>query len=156
MNDRYRLKQLHVLKDRLERMPASPKRDWMLKEVRTRSVDVETGVRPRPIRPLESDDAPIEAATIETDAREIEAPKRRDTTPSRTAPARPRVAAAVPFEVVLEAPVKPQPRAPVAASDDRLDLLEHGGVLCLGDPPPEEPDDADHAGSSPWVRGLRG
>ena len=153
MNDRYRLKQLHLLKDRLERMPASPKRDWMLKEVRTRSVDVETGVRPRPIRPLESDDAPIGTASIETDAREIEAPKRRDTTPSRTAPSRPRVAAAVPFEVVLEAPVKPQPTAPVAASDDRLDLLEHGGVLCLGDPPPEEPLDA---GQTPWARGLRG
>jgi hypothetical protein len=151
MNDRYRLKQLHVLKDRLERLPASSKRDWMLKEVRTRAVDVETGVRPGPIRPLESDDA-----TIETEAREIKAPKRRGTTPSRTAPPRPRVAAAAPIEVVLEAPVKAQPRARVAASDDRLDLLEHGGVLCLGELPAEAPEDADHAGFSPWARGLRG
>jgi hypothetical protein len=151
MNDRHRLKQLRVLLDRLERMPASPNRDRMLSEVRARAVDVETGVRPAPIRPLHSDEA-----TVRADARESKAPKRRDTTPRRTAPSRPPVDAAPPFEVVLEAPVAAQPRAPVPASDERLDLLEQGGELCLGDSPTEAPEDAGRVASPPWARGLRG
>jgi hypothetical protein len=47
MNDRVRLDQLRRLLDRLERMPASADRDWMLAEVRARAVDVETA-SPRP------------------------------------------------------------------------------------------------------------
>jgi hypothetical protein len=148
MNDHHRLKQLRVLMDRLERMPASPNRDRMLREVRARAVDVETGVRPAPIRPLDSDEAAVQADA----ARESKAPKRRDTRPRRTAPSRPRVDAVPPFEVVLEAP----PRAPVAAREDRLDLLEQGGELCLGDEPTEAPDDARRVASPPWARGLRG
>jgi hypothetical protein len=149
MNDRHRLKQLRVLLDRLERMPASPNRDRMLNEVRARAVDVETGVRPAPIRPLGPDEAPVQA-----DARERKAPKRRDTTPRRTAPSRPRVDPAPPFEVVLEARVAAPGRAPV--SEDRLDLLEQGGELCLGDSPTEAPEDGGRVASPPWARGLRG
>ena len=46
MNDRDRLEQLRGMLDRLERMPASPDRDWLLGEVRARTVDVETGAPP--------------------------------------------------------------------------------------------------------------
>jgi hypothetical protein len=155
MNERHRLKQLRSLLERLERLPASPHRDWMLTQVRARAVDVETGVRPGPIRPLESDDAIPDAAPTG-----IEGSKRRHATRSRTPQASPareraRLAAAVPFVAVLEATAKAQPRSP-AVSDDRLDLLEHGGELCLGDLPADAPDDADHAASPPWARGLRG
>jgi hypothetical protein len=44
MSDRHRLEQLPGLLDRLERMPASADRDWMLGEIGARAVDVETGV----------------------------------------------------------------------------------------------------------------
>src|SRR3954451_3270674 len=53
MTDHDRLAQLRVLLERLEGMPASPDRDWMLAEVRSRAVDVDTGIAPRPMRPLE-------------------------------------------------------------------------------------------------------
>ena len=33
--------------------PQSPDRDWMLREVGARAVDVESGVQPRPMRPFE-------------------------------------------------------------------------------------------------------
>jgi len=52
MHNRDRLRQIRVLSERLERLPASPERDWMLGEVRRRAVDVESGVRPIPMRPL--------------------------------------------------------------------------------------------------------
>jgi hypothetical protein len=45
-----RLEQLRALLVRVERMPASAGRDWMLGEVRARAVDVETGVRPAAMR----------------------------------------------------------------------------------------------------------
>ena len=54
MTDQHRLAQLKVLLDRLERMPASPDRDYMLAEVRSRAVDIDTGIKPSPMRPLES------------------------------------------------------------------------------------------------------
>ena len=47
-----RLTQLRALVDRLERLPASTRRDWMLQEARSRMVDVETGDKPRPMRTL--------------------------------------------------------------------------------------------------------
>src|SRR3954470_614615 len=65
MNDRDRLEQLRGLLDRLERMPASADRDWMLGEVRARAVDVETGVRPAAVRALAREDADAEVAPAE-------------------------------------------------------------------------------------------
>jgi hypothetical protein len=42
-----RLSQLKRLAARLEQLPASPERDRMLSEVRSRAVDLDTGVTPR-------------------------------------------------------------------------------------------------------------
>jgi len=39
-----RLAQLRALVARLERLPASPRREWMLEAARARMVDVETGL----------------------------------------------------------------------------------------------------------------
>ena len=50
--------QLKRLVARLELLPASPQRDWMLCEVRSRAVDLDTGVPPRAMLPV---DAPIAA-----------------------------------------------------------------------------------------------
>jgi hypothetical protein len=48
---RTRLKQLLV---RLEQLPVSAKRDRMLSEVRSRAVDLDTGVAPRAMLPVHS------------------------------------------------------------------------------------------------------
>ena len=48
-----RLLRLRALVDRIERLPASPRREWMLQEARARLVDVETGDEPRPMRALQ-------------------------------------------------------------------------------------------------------
>src|SRR3954447_4268658 len=66
MNDRDRLDHLRRLLDRLERMPASADRDWMLAEVRRRAVDVETGIAPAPMRALPQDELEAEIATERT------------------------------------------------------------------------------------------
>jgi hypothetical protein len=47
-----RVKRLKDLMDMLERLPASPDRDRVLSEVRSRAVDVDTGVTPRAMLPV--------------------------------------------------------------------------------------------------------
>jgi hypothetical protein len=47
-----RVKRLKDLVDMLERLPASPDRDRVLSEVRSRAVDVDTGVTPRAMLPM--------------------------------------------------------------------------------------------------------
>src|SRR5690349_19939495 len=74
MSDRDRLEQLQGLVARLERMPASAERDWMLREVRARAVDVETGVQPDVLRVL---------PRYETDAETVAPPSGPDPVPVR-------------------------------------------------------------------------
>ena len=47
-----RLQRLKDLVEQLERLPASPDRDRVLAEVRSRAVDVDTGVTPRAMLPV--------------------------------------------------------------------------------------------------------
>jgi hypothetical protein len=47
-----RVKRLRDMVDQIERLPVSPARDRLLSEVRSRTVDVTTGVTPRAILPL--------------------------------------------------------------------------------------------------------
>lgn len=47
-----RIKRLREMVDQVERLPASADRDRLLSEVRSRMVDVDTGVTPRAILPL--------------------------------------------------------------------------------------------------------
>jgi hypothetical protein len=140
MNDRDRLEQLRGLLDRLERMPASADRDFMLSEVRARAVDVETGVRPAAVRALPQEQA---NADITFEATTPRKPVARPRKPRRAAPEPPRARPAVPAS---------QPPA-VVRSDPKgaVDLLEEGGLLCLGEPPAE-----DGTRSRPWSVGLRG
>jgi len=47
-----RIRRLKDMVDRIERLPASEVRDRLLSEVRSRAVDVDTGVTPRAMLPL--------------------------------------------------------------------------------------------------------
>ena len=47
-----RVKRLNDMVERIERLPASEARDRLLSEVRSRAVDVDTGVTPRAMLPL--------------------------------------------------------------------------------------------------------
>jgi hypothetical protein len=47
-----RIERLKDLVDQLERLPASPDRDRVLSEVRSRAVDLDTGVTPRAMLPV--------------------------------------------------------------------------------------------------------
>jgi hypothetical protein len=143
MNDHHRVEQLRVLIERLQRMPASPKRDWMLSQVRSRTVDVESGVRPEPIPPRTLDEP---------------APPRE---PVGRTPASPPAAPAEIHSTATEPPVVPAPvdaprPAPRARTDAPIDLLEQAGVLCLGDLPDAPATETHHVVSPPWARGLRG
>src|SRR4051794_39562070 len=62
MKDRDRLEQLRTMLARLERMPASPDRDWLLGGGRARAGGVRTGVPPAPMRPPHQDEADSEIA----------------------------------------------------------------------------------------------
>jgi hypothetical protein len=56
-----RLTRLRALAERVERLPASPRRQWMLSETRVWLVDVETGEPPRAMRPLAAEPPPRSA-----------------------------------------------------------------------------------------------
>jgi hypothetical protein len=135
MNDRDRLQQLRELLLRLERMPASADRDWMLDEVRARAVDVESGVAPAAVRALPVDGAEAESAAAAKPARIRNAPACRK--PARVRPPRPPVPS--PLPALRER----------SGSAGVVDLLKPGGLLCLDDPPAD-------TSARPWACGLRG
>jgi hypothetical protein len=161
MTGQDRLAQLRALMNRLERMPASPDRDHMLAEVRSRAVDIDTGIAPRPMRPLES------GMTLEPEA---VAPKPvAKTAPPAPAPARvpakpaarrvaPRAAApVVRREPVTETPAWEATFPATKAHEDRVDLLSLGGLLSLDDEvPATEPVEGERPANRPWAGGLRG
>ena len=150
MNQRDRLDQLRGLRDRLERMPASANRDWMLSQVRARAVDVETGAPAGPMRARPEDETQAEQAVVQSANCEAEQAAARS---ASTAPVRTRRRKAAPAQrarPVRVAPGIPAGPARPRAHHESVDLLEQGGVMCLDDPP------AAGAGASrPWSRGLR-
>src|SRR4051812_35541869 len=111
-----RLIRLRALVAELERLPASPKTEWMLAEARARMVDVETGERPRALRPLTGnppDGDPGRSATETADASPVKRPARQRAKPARDVPARP--PSAVTASGKGEAP--PRPAAAPATGD---------------------------------------
>src|SRR4051812_35004309 len=149
MKDRDRLEQLRALLARLERMPASAERDWMLGEVRARAVDVETGEKPAAMRARSADGVQpgIPAAPK---ASRIEATQTRPPAkPGRGPAPRPPAARATPASPTAGSPLAAAPRR--ADLESAVDLLQQGGELCLDDGAAP----ADGA-SRPWSGGLRG
>jgi hypothetical protein len=132
-NDRDRLEQLRVLRARLEKMPPTAHRDWMLSEVRARAVDVETGVTPARLGALPGGEIEISLERL---------PAKPPAPPVKTRPVKP-------------APPAPKPPVAVVAREPApfgvVDLLEQGGVLNLDDRPV-----GDTGAARPWSAGLRG
>src|ERR1700712_233217 len=163
MTDHDRLAQLRVLLDRLENMPASPDRDWMLAEVRSRAVDIDTGIAPRPMRPLEGG-MTLEAEA--TPARPAAAPAKRKPQPQPQvqppapvrAPAPRRAPAPAPRPATIIQSPSWEVTIPTPGNrDDRVDLLALDGLLSLGDDAPAgEPGESDARSTRPWAGGLRG
>jgi hypothetical protein len=143
MNDRDRLDHLRELLDRLGRMPASADRDWTLAEVRARVVDVESGTPPTPMRALPP--AELEA--------EIAAQRSPRTERLPRASIRPRKPSRHAQRAMLDHPAARTPPVPIRerGREEVVDLLEHGGVMCL-----EEPASAATGARRPWSGGLRG
>jgi hypothetical protein len=143
MNDRDRLKHLRGLLLRLERMPASADRDWMLHEVRARAVDVESGMTPVAVRALPVSEAAEPAAAP--------APARvQNTPPCREARVRPSPSTARRQRPGFSGTLDLLQPAERPASSGARDLLQPGERLCLDDPP------AGDAAARPWAGGLRG
>jgi hypothetical protein len=133
-----RLQRLKDLVAQLERLPESPDRDRVLAEVRSRAVDVDTGVTPSAMRPV----------------REPVPPPERKPRPERY---RPPATTRTPR---LARPVQPARPAVARATTEDLGALLWDDRLSLESDPalaplPHAADDRDGS-VPPWALGLRG
>jgi hypothetical protein len=127
-----RVKRLKDLIDVIMRLPESPDRDRLLSEVRSRAVDLDTGVTPRAMLPLlEPDPFPVAP----------QPPKRRAVRPPR-APS--------------PAPAPPAPALRSTADLDWDKVLSETTLLSLDDAPDCWPAPQDDRSARPWAVGLRG
>ena len=109
-----RVAKLRDLVARLEQLPPSDERDRILRDVRSRTVDVDTGATPQAMRPAPAP-AVAEPAAV------------------RPPPDRLR-------EPALPSPRRPRTEIPALAELTRsVDLLESAEQLSLADPPGEQP-----------------
>ena len=139
MNDRVRLDQIRALRDRLERLPASPQRDRILEDVRRRAVDIESDMPTAPMRPLVADgELRLPEPPVPTQSRAR--PKRRATPPTPHARVRTDFA---------------RTRTIVADAHTATPLLE-GVRLCLDDDVAVSPLLDGRRPTAHWARGLRG
>ena len=129
-----RVKRLKDLIDLVMRLPESPDRDRLLSEVRSRAVDLDTGVSPRAMLPVR-EPAPV---------------------PVAPRPKRPAVMPPVPPRIPSRAPAQP-----VSALGSTTDLewdkvLSETALLTLDDAPDCWPARQDEPSARPWTAGLRG
>jgi hypothetical protein len=158
VSSEHRLKRLRDLLAQLERLPATAERDRMLREVRARVVDVDTGVPPRAVLPVEPDSVP---------AADPGSPATR--APGVVAPT-PQANAASPARPQFRRPAKPVHVPPgEVGSRGGAELATDGSftgaglrlaadvLLSLDDSASFSPSDAQAApAAAPWRRGLRG
>jgi hypothetical protein len=129
-----RVQRLKGLTDMLMRLPPSPERDRLLDEVRSRAVDVDTGVTPRAMLPLREPSPPPAPVAARMPER-----RQRSRVTFAAQPQRPRPRA-----------VEPTPTA--EPSRDSEPVFWSAERLSLDDSP--RPHD-DYA-VPPWTLGLRG
>lgn len=160
MTDLDRLKQIRALRDRLERLPASPQRDRILHDVRSRAVDIESGMRTAPMRPL----------LPEPDLRLPEPPSATPATPNRfplrdptrarprrsATPAKTHQASVRDDSVWSRSSVAGAVTAASAATVPSATPLLEGLRLCLDDDVVVSSEPGGYRPTSPWAHGLRG
>ena len=132
-----RVKRLKDLVDQIERLPASPDRDRLLSEIRSRAVDIETGTTPRAMLPLREPEPPPIVSW---------APK-----PQRSANLTP-MAPRPPAPSVTPA----RPAAPARRAENAEPSLWTERLLSLEDPPLPYVRGRGGRPIAPWRRGLRG
>jgi hypothetical protein len=130
-----RVKRLKDLIDVIMRLPESPERDRLLSEVRSRAVDLDTGVAPRAMLPVR-EPAPVPVVPRR--------PKRRAVMP----PAPPRAPSL--------APAQPAPALRSTGDLDWDKVLSETALLSLDDAPDCWPAPQDDRSARPWTAGLRG
>jgi hypothetical protein len=162
VSSEHRLRRLRELLARIEQLPASSERERMLAEVRARVVDVDTGVTPRAMLPVDliptlaPDPGPPTDHAPKAVARTRAAHDRggRDAQPSQ----RSKTAAAPPYAVSAACP--PTTSVGVSAAEDRkwLALVATNEVLSLDDAAQLSSASEARVGHDrrPWTRGLRG
>jgi hypothetical protein len=124
-----RIQRLKDLIDAVMRLPESPERERLLSEVRSRAVDLDTGVTPRAMLPLR-EPAPSLVAT--------RPPRRRTVMPSPQ-------------------PRRPSPAPPTSTADLDWDKVINGtALLSLDEAPDCWPSLHDAQTPRPWTLGLRG
>ena len=139
-----RVKRLREMVEQIQRLPASDERDRLLEEVRSRAVDVDTGVTPRAMLPLREPALPPDASE----------PAKRDSAASVTRkvpqPQAPAVTLAIPVAVASRFPDGGDGSSPPWASE----MLSLGDTLQLSPLPPVQ----GRGGRAvpPWTLGLRG
>jgi hypothetical protein len=149
----HRLKRLRDLLHELERLPATAERDQMIREVRARVVDVDTGVLPSALLPVYHDSVAAERGSPITPAPRVPAamPADERREPRATAlpePAKParvppsEAAAAAGEEIAADSPTDAGDRLRLAADE----------LLSLDDSSFSQSEPA----AAPWTRGLRG
>jgi hypothetical protein len=133
VSSKRRVERLRELVDQLERLPPSAERERMLREVRGRLVDVDTGVPPRGMMPVDAES--VQAVV----------PAPRPPRPVRREPA-------------AEGDRRRDIPRPEPADPGDVGTLGAHGLLSLGEPaPPPPPRDArPDRTARPWTRGLRG
>ena len=129
MQDHERLNQLRVMRDRLDRLDASPERDWMLSEVRRRAVDLESEGRAAPLRPL------VRESEAELEPAPEPPPVKRAASRPRPQPPQRVVATPLPVAAPTSAPLPEGLR--LCLEEDVVEPRREGGLV-------------------PWAGGLRG
>ena len=148
-----RLQRLKDLVVRVEQMPPSEERDRILREIRARAVDLDTGVKPRAMLPVDAPPPSRRPGQLRH-SRPIPVPPET----RQPAPARPEVVVAQ-----YRQPVPPTeharttlalaspPRSRLARADELLSLEDEAGLWPSADG--HGPPDQD---VRPWRKGLRG
>ena len=139
-----RVKRLKDLMDQIERLPASPDRDHLLRQFRSRAVDVDTGVMPLAIVPLGEPGLPAPTTRPKPTKTEPSPPPRLPELPEPpTAPKHDHATSAAGSSANPDALLREADRLWLEESQYELSPLPQVGVP------------ADRQ-VRPWTRGLRG
>src|SRR5918994_4129720 len=137
-----RAERLQRRRDRIaeiELLPASPERDRLLSEFRSRTVDIDTGVEPRAMLPMGEPAPPPE--------RQPRRQPRRDIAPSATGRA---------SSAPAPAPAHQLGRAPLGRTEPAPDAFGVTEWLSLDDALAADVRTRGGRPAKPWTRGLRG